>query len=82
MAKDQILLQLDRRRRAPLGKLAGDNTLFLATVEDDGVITLTPAKVVPINAFLQHPKVREALRRAQEDPGSLVRTGRPVRKED
>ncbi len=38
------LVKLDPRRRVALGKVArpGDN-LFLVAVDDDGVITLTPA---------------------------------------
>jgi hypothetical protein len=45
----RLLLQLDGRRRITLGALA-EYTYYLAQVADDGVITLTPAVVVPVNA--------------------------------
>lgn len=42
------IIQLDSRGRAALGKWAGDTTIFIIDVADDGVITLTPAIVMPI----------------------------------
>jgi hypothetical protein len=40
------LVELDPRRRVALGKVARpQDKLFLATVEPDGVITLTPVTV-------------------------------------
>jgi hypothetical protein len=43
----RLLLQLDGRRRVSLGALA-THAYYLAEVADDGVITLTPAEVVPL----------------------------------
>jgi hypothetical protein len=43
---DRKLLELDGRRRLSLGALAHSN-YYLAEVQDDGVIVLTPAEVVP-----------------------------------
>jgi hypothetical protein len=43
-----VFLELDSRRRAPLARLARDrDTQFLASVDEDGTIHLTPAVVLP-----------------------------------
>lgn len=42
---DQTFLELDSRKRISLGPLA-TSKLYLATVDDDGVIVLTPAVVM------------------------------------
>jgi hypothetical protein len=55
------LLELDGRRRISLGALARHNYYF-AEEQDDGVIVLTPAVVMPaaqaerIDDFLDHPE--------------------------
>ena len=45
MSAEPILVELDSRRRAALGRLAR-HSRYLAEVDGDGVITLTPAAVV------------------------------------
>jgi hypothetical protein len=47
MPDPRPLLQLDGRRRLSLGDLAL-HQYYLAELADDGVITLTPAVVVPV----------------------------------
>lgn len=42
---DQTFLELDSRKRVSLGSLA-TSKLYLAAVDDDGVIVLTPAVVM------------------------------------
>lgn len=50
------LLTLDGRRRINLGKIARPkDTRYLAHVEADGVIVLTPAVVVPLVVRSQEP---------------------------
>jgi hypothetical protein len=55
------LLEIDGRRRISLGALAHHNYYF-AEEQDDGVIVLTPAVVMPaaraeqIDNFLSHPE--------------------------
>lgn len=57
----QKLLELDARRRVSLGALAHHNYYF-AEEQDDGVIVLTPAVVMPatqaaqIDTFLDRPE--------------------------
>ena len=84
---EPVLLQLDDRHRVPLGKLAQGHKLFLAAVDDDGVITLTPAKVVPavevkkVFDLTRYPEILEAIRRARHaHDGVRKRRGRPLRK--
>jgi hypothetical protein len=45
MSAEPTLVELDSRRRAALGRLAR-HSRYLAEVDEDGVITLTPAAVV------------------------------------
>ncbi|MEW6477666.1 MAG: hypothetical protein AB1679_35925 [Actinomycetota bacterium] len=45
MSTQPTLVELDSRRRAALGRLAR-HSRYLAEVDDDGVITLTPVAVV------------------------------------
>jgi len=45
MSAEPTLVELDSRRRAALGRLAR-HARYLAEVDEDGVITLTPAAVV------------------------------------
>jgi hypothetical protein len=50
------LVTLDGRRRINLHKIARpEDTRYLAHVEADGVITLTPAVVVPLVVRSQEP---------------------------
>lgn len=48
MTDKQILLEVDSRKRISLGELA-TRQRYLATVEADGTIILTPAVVVPLS---------------------------------
>ena len=42
------LIELDSRRRGSLSKVGRpEDRVYIATVDDAGVITLTPAQVVP-----------------------------------
>jgi hypothetical protein len=42
------LITMDSRGRVSLAKLARpEDSIFIVTIEDDGVIVLTPATVVP-----------------------------------
>lgn len=45
MRTEPTLVELDSRHRAALGRLAR-HSRYLAEVDDDGIITLTPAAVV------------------------------------
>lgn len=45
MSTEPTLVELDSRRRAALGRLAR-HSRYLAEVDEDGIITLTPAAVV------------------------------------
>ncbi|MGH8998821.1 MAG: hypothetical protein ACRDY7_05455 [Acidimicrobiia bacterium] len=45
MSAEPTLVELDSRHRAALGRLAR-HARYLAEVDDDGIITLTPAAVV------------------------------------
>jgi hypothetical protein len=45
MSTEPTLVELDSRHRAALGRLAR-HSRYLAEVDDDGIITLTPAAVV------------------------------------
>lgn len=43
---EPILIELDSRRRATLGRLGHGRTRFLASEAEDGTITLAPAVVI------------------------------------
>lgn len=53
--RKQILIQLDRRHRASLGRIAR-HYRYLAHVESDGTIVLTPAVVVQETRAADNPK--------------------------
>jgi hypothetical protein len=65
------LLELDGRRRLSLGALA-EHSYYLAEVSPDGVITLTPAVVMPVSAAA---RVDEFL----GNPETGTRRARPTR---
>jgi hypothetical protein len=71
----QTLLEVDSRRRISLGALVAVHDRYLATVEDDGVIILTPAAVVTLTelAALQDPGVMEAVRQAKAGDRASIR---------
>lgn len=66
------LLELDGRRRISLGAMARHNYYFAAE-QDDGVIVLTPAVVMPaaqaakMDDFLDHPET--GTRRSRPNAG-------------
>lgn len=76
------LIELDSRRRASLSSLAhADHERYLATVEPDGTIVLTPAVVLTAaEAGLQErPELVEQLE-AGSAPGAAFSTQRPARR--
>lgn len=53
--QQQILIELDARGRASLGKLIiGGRRRYLGSVAEDGTITLTPAVVFPKREVQQY----------------------------
>jgi len=79
----QTIIELDDRRRAPLGRIArASDRRFLVEVSPNGTITLTPAAVVPAEQaeLLQRPEILDVIERMQADPNYGVRAGRPRRK--
>jgi hypothetical protein len=66
------LLEVDSRRRISLGSLVGEHARYLVTVEDDGVIVLTPAAVIEA-AALRDPVVMAAVEEARTGDGTLLR---------
>jgi hypothetical protein len=60
----QTLLEVDARRRLSLGVLA-EHDRYLATVEDDGTIVLTPAVVLSVAEARLHA-ARETEREIDE----------------
>ena len=81
MKDEQILLEVDKRNRISLGELATKQR-YLATLEPDGSIILTPAVVVPAT-LMQAPKLpgelAEQIDKFLEDPSQGVRLTRPDR---
>lgn len=71
MQDKQILLEVDKRNRISLGELATKQH-YLATLEPDGTIILTPAVVVPV-------AVAQGIDKFLEDPSQGVRLTRPDR---
>jgi hypothetical protein len=57
------LLELDGRRRISLGALATHN-YYLIDVQDDGVIVLTPANVIPVTVHVKEDGTVTTERRA------------------
>jgi hypothetical protein len=54
MAGKKIVIDVDSRKRASLGRLARHER-YIGEVSDDGVITLTPAKIVPLPPTRRRP---------------------------
>lgn len=71
MTDKQILLEVDSRKRISLGELA-TRRHYLATVEADGTIILTPAVVMPI-------ALAQGIEQFLDDPSQGVRLSRPDR---
>ncbi len=79
----QTIIELDDRRRAPLGRVArADDRRYLVEVAANGTITLTPAAIVTAEQaeLLQRPDILDVIDRMQNDPNYGFRAGRPRRK--
>ena len=74
MSSEAVLVELDQRRRASLGKLA-THPRYLATVESDGTIILKPAVVMTQAeaAFLRNNDLVESIKEQRKDPGAYVK---------
>jgi hypothetical protein len=66
MGRSHKYLEVDARRRIPLGTLARHD-MYLVTVADTGVITLTPAEVTPL---AEAPPVRRRPARKKAAPAA------------
>lgn len=85
MAEQEVLIELDERRRASLGKVGRpEHRRYLAT-EHDGVITLTPVRVIT-EADARRLGITELvdqIERSVKDPTTRSkRRGRPARHEE
>jgi antitoxin YefM len=81
---DDILVEVDDRRRVTLGKLARHRR-YLARTEGDGTVVLIPAIVMPEDQarLLARPEVMEAIDAFAADPQATgVRRSRPTRHPD
>ncbi|MEX0826164.1 MAG: hypothetical protein WD184_05380 [Acidimicrobiia bacterium] len=74
MSPDPLLVELDQRLRASLGKIASHRR-YLATVAPDGTITLKPAVVMTEAeaALLRNEDLMESIKKQREDPGAYVK---------
>lgn len=73
---DDVLLELDGRRRASLGRIGRpEHTRYLVTEDPDGTLTLTPAVVISeVEArFLAHPELVARVEANRANPKRLVR---------
>jgi len=79
-SKGQTLLEVDGRRRISLGSLA-EHDRYLAAVEADGTIVLTPAVVMPLAEARLHAAVEaaEAVDDFLDDPSGGSRRSRPAK---
>lgn len=81
-ADDRTLLDVDGRGRVSLGRLARHRR-YLAAVEPDGTIVLTPAVVMPeMQARLWASPVAATIEDAINHPDRRVRRRRPARRTD
>jgi hypothetical protein len=74
------LVEVDNRKRVSLGAVAREpGTQYMAEVDDDGVIVLTPAVIMSeVEArLLQRPDILAAIERSRSTDGT---TRRPVRR--
>lgn len=76
----ELLLEIDTRRRLSLGSLATHDR-YLASVEADGTIVLTPAVVMSVAEANLHAATAtaQAIDDFIEDPSSGTRRSRPRR---
>lgn len=76
---DEVVLELDGRRRVSLGRLGRpEHRRYLATEEPDGTIVLTPAVVMSAleAKFLANRKLVERVEANRASPSRLVRRKR------
>jgi prophage tail gpP-like protein len=75
---DGTLLELDDRKRASLARIAR-HSRYLATVEEDGTVVLTPAVVMSAAeaAYLANPTLASSIENARQHPER--RRARPPR---
>ncbi|MBU1225798.1 MAG: hypothetical protein KJ698_01120 [Actinobacteria bacterium] len=79
MSPEAVLVELDQRRRVSLGKIGHEgHRRYLASVESDGTIVLTPAVVMTAleASFLNDPELVESIRRQRKDPSAYVKRPR------
>lgn len=78
------LIELDDRRRAPLGKIGrAEHRRYLVDEEPDGTLVLVPAVVMTeMEArLLANPELVGRIEEAIADPSKRVRRGRPSGKD-
>lgn len=76
MSSEAVLIELDQRRRASLGKIGHEgHRRYLATIEPDGTIILRPAVVMTEleASFLSNPGLVDSIRQQRKDPGAYVK---------
>lgn len=74
-AADEVLVELDERRRVYLSKVGrSTDRRYLVRSEPDGTMIFTPATVVPtrILQLQAYPEVLAAIRYGQEHPEDAV----------
>ena len=73
-----VLLETDSRGRVSLGRLGDTQDRYLATIDDDGTIVLTPAVVMPAHqaALLARGDIVDDIRRTRANPNTRVRRPR------
>ena len=79
MSSEAVLVELDQRRRASLGKIGHEgHKRYLASVEPDGTIILRPAVVITEleASFLSNPDLVQSISRQRKDPGAYVKRPR------
>jgi hypothetical protein len=75
-ARDEVLVELDQRRRVYLTKVGNrSHTRYLVGTEPDGTMIFTPAEVVPAHVLrlMERPGVLADVRDARLHPEQLVR---------
>lgn len=79
-----VLIELDERRRASLGRLGRpEHRRYLAHEEPDGTLVFVPAVVIPESQarLLANRDLVEQIERTVADPSTRVRRGRLKRKD-
>lgn len=79
-----VLIELDERRRASLGRIGRpEHNRYLAHEEPDGTLVFVPAVVIPESQFrlLANAELVEQIERTVAEPSNRVRRGRPQRKD-